>query len=88
MGVDSMVDIFKIFEDLENEALESKIKLSQTTEDNKSAEYSEEPETISQVSSEDSLIKDSQGSSQSSQTNTTSKEVITNELQQESVSTD
>ena len=84
-----MVDIFKIFEDLENEALESKIKLSQTTEDNnKSAEYSEEPETISQVSSEDSLTKDSQGSLENSQTNTTSKEVITNELQQESVPTD
>ena len=83
-----MVDIFKIFEDLENEALESKVKLSQTTEDNKSAEYSEEPETISQVSSEDSLTKDSQGSLENSQTNTTSKEVITNELQQESVPTD
>lgn len=84
-----MVDIFKIFEDLENEALESKIKLSQTTEENKSAEYSEEPETISQVSSEDSLTKDSQGSSDNSQTNTTStKEVIKNELQQESVQTD
>lgn len=83
-----MVDIFKIFEDLENEALESKIKLSQTTEDNKSAEYSEEPETISQVSSEDSLTKDSQGSLDNSQTNTTSKEVINNELQQESVETD
>ena len=80
-----MVDIFKIFEDLENEALESKIKLSQTTEDNKSAEYSEEPETISQVSSEDSLTKDSQGSLNTSQTEVGE---IKNELQQESVSTD
>lgn len=81
-----MVDIFKIFEDLENEALESKIKLSQTTEDNKSsATYSEEPETISQVSSEDSLTKDSQGSLNTSQTEVGE---IKNELQQESVQTD
>ena len=80
-----MVDIFQLFEDMENEALAESLKLQKAkqTEENQTAEYSEEPEVIPQVSSDSNLTKDSQGS-----LNTSQESGEANELQQESVQTD
>lgn len=81
-----MVDIFELFETLEKEEYEAMVRAQQAKEttDNKSAEYSPEPEEVKpQASPESALTNNSQTLTKNPQS-----EVINNELQPESVQTD
>lgn len=80
-----MIDIFQIFEDMENEERETLLKIQKAKEENASkAEYSPEPELSPPASAEKNLTENSQSSTNISQTETGEK----NELQPESVETD